>query len=85
MTTYAKKAVCYDDLRHTHGTLLPPESLPVSQPEKSVVLADLTQSPGLLLRLIVFARGIVSVRDVGRIRVRLVGQPSRISGNVLVS
>src|SRR4051794_20621084 len=75
----------YDDLRHTYGTLLPPKPLPVSQPEKSVVLADLTQSPGLLLRLVVLARAVPSVPELGHDRVRLVRRSGLIDGNVLVS
>jgi hypothetical protein len=45
MTTYAKKAAFCRTSR-THGTLLPPISLPSAG--KSDVLADLTQSAGLL-------------------------------------
>src|SRR3954453_1670669 len=75
----------YDDLRHTYGTLLPPKPLPVSPPEKSVVLADLTQSPGLLLRLVVLARIVPGIPELGRDRARLVRRSGRIGGNVLVS
>src|SRR6185437_1577768 len=45
MTTYEKKAA-FCRTRRTHGTLVPPISLPSAR--KVCVLADLTQSAGLL-------------------------------------